>query len=493
MPGPQTEAYYCEADELFYGGAAGGGKTDLLLGTALLFRRVVIFRRVFPSLRAIIDRSRMLYNRAGVATPLDSFNEGLYRWKFADGRSIRFGSIQYEKDVLDWQGQPHDFYGFDELPEFTQYQYTYVTGWLRHLDLRQGTKRRKPRIICTGNPPTTTEGRWVIDYWAPWIQKPVQCAPGELRWYTTIDGKEVEFPDGTPIEHRGEIIVPRSRTFIPASIEDNPYLLEAGYKARLQALPEPLRSKLLSGDFTAGVKDDPWQLIPTAWLEQAQERWKRLGADYPIKKRMRLEQMGVDVSRGGRDRTVLTPRYEWFFGEQIVEQGTVTDDGPKVAGIILRHVKPDTVVCVDVIGVGSSAYDAVKPYAKTFPFDATKKSTGKDKRSGVLGFYNLKSEAAWRLREALDPDTGDNLAIPPDKKLTRELTSFHWELTTRGIKVESKEDIVDRLGFSPDLAESLFYAHAQPSAPGQGMLDFYAAEHRDLKRQQHDERTYHGR
>ena len=33
-PGPQTEAYYCEADELLYGGEAGGGKTDLLLGLA---------------------------------------------------------------------------------------------------------------------------------------------------------------------------------------------------------------------------------------------------------------------------------------------------------------------------------------------------------------------------------------------------------------------------------------------------------------------------
>ena len=38
-PGPQTQAFLCEADELFYGGEAGGGKTDLGIGLALTAHR----------------------------------------------------------------------------------------------------------------------------------------------------------------------------------------------------------------------------------------------------------------------------------------------------------------------------------------------------------------------------------------------------------------------------------------------------------------------
>jgi hypothetical protein len=69
LPGPQTEALSSGADFLFYGGAAGGGKTDLLLGADRFYHwRSIIFRRVFPSLRAIIDRSRQIYNPEGSDT-----------------------------------------------------------------------------------------------------------------------------------------------------------------------------------------------------------------------------------------------------------------------------------------------------------------------------------------------------------------------------------------------------------------------------------------
>jgi hypothetical protein len=66
-----------------------------------------------------------------------------------------------------------------------------------------------------------------------------------------------------------------SRTFIPSRVSDNPYLMGTGYMTQLQSLPEPLRSQMLYGDFHAGVQDDPWQVIPTAWVEAAMARWKR--------------------------------------------------------------------------------------------------------------------------------------------------------------------------------------------------------------------------
>ena len=111
-PGPQTLGFESEADELFYGGAGGGGKTELLLGCAALNQhRSIIFRREFPSLRGIIERSREIYNSGDANHQKDSYNESLHTWRLLNGKVIEFGSIQYEKDKEKYHGHPHDFYG----------------------------------------------------------------------------------------------------------------------------------------------------------------------------------------------------------------------------------------------------------------------------------------------------------------------------------------------------------------------------------------------
>lgn len=465
LPGPQTLAYYSEADILFYGGAAGGGKTDLLLGVARHEHfRSVIFRRVFPSLRAIIDRSREIYSPDGPTALGDSFNEALHRWRFTDGRSVRFGSLQYETNVTDWQGQPHDLYGFDELPEFTEYQFRYVTGWNR--TTRKG---QRCRVIATGNPPTTSDGDWVIRFFAPWLDDahPHPAAPGELRWFTTVKGKDLEVPSGDPVTIDGELVQPRSRTFIPAKLTDNPILAATGYAATLQALPEPLRSKMLYGDFKAGREDDAYQVIPTEWVRLAQTRWQQRS-----KPSSPMSALGVDVARGGRDQTILSPRYDNWFGEQVTEPGRNTPDGPAVAALVMLHRKDAAIVKVDVIGVGTSVYDHLVPILREAVI-AMNGAEGSDKRdkSGQLGFVNQRAEWWWSLREALDPASGQDLAIPPDGELRADLCAPRWKLTARGIQVEAKEDIIERIGRSPDKGDSLVYAHAAKGGPA--LLDFY--------------------
>lgn len=485
LPGPQTLAYYSKADVLFYGGAAGGGKTDLLLGVALNHHRALIFRRVFPSLRAIIDRSRMLYARDGADSKRDSFNESLFRWKFQDGRSVRFGSIQHDKNVLDWQGNPYDLHGFDEVTEFTEYMVRYVTGWNRPLKLGTG-KTQRCRVICTGNPPTTKEGEWVLRFWAPWLDEtyPNPAVPGELRFFSTIDGKDKE-TESEPFTYKGELIVPKSRTFIPASIDDNPYLIEAGYKSQLQSLPEPLRSKLLYGDFKAGIKEDPWQVIPTAWVKLAQRRWR----EREVPKGKAYSQVGVDVSRGGNDRTVMTPRTDNYFHKQEIAQGVTTDDGPKVASTIISHgYHRAGVVAIDAIGVGTSPFDLLKQAGvRVVPLISSESSQETD-TTGLLGFVNKRSEWHWKLREDLDPQSGMDLAIPDDPELLQDLCAAKFELTVRGIKVESKEDIKDRLGRSPDKGDSLVYAHAKNSGPQEGLFLYYQEQYAQLMKEQEAQR-----
>jgi hypothetical protein len=460
FPGPQTEAYVSLADITLYGGAAGGGKSDLGLGVARFEHyQSIIFRRVFPNLRGIEARAREMYGEGG------NYNESLHRWKFKDGRQIEFASLQYDKDVSNFQGQPHDLYVFDEITEFTEQQFRFVIGWNR--STRKG---QRCRVICTGNPPTSQDGAWVIAFWAPWLDEnhPNPALPGELRWFTTIAGRDQEMPNGDPVLIDGELVTPRSRTFIPARVQDNPALLGTDYLATLQALPEPLRSKMLYGDFRAGAEDATNQVLPTEWVKAAQDRWTENGHIGNA-----MSALGVDVARGGKDKTVITPRHGNWFGPAWSYPGKATPDGPAVAALVLEHHQAGAVVKVDIIGVGGSVYDCLKDCEglDVEAINGASGTKGKDK-SGMLGFYNLRAENWWKLREDLDPSSGQDLALPPDPELRADLCAPTWKLTTRGILVEAKEDIIARIGRSPDRGDSLVYAHCQASMPGMGILGY---------------------
>jgi hypothetical protein len=477
-PGPQSAAYHSAADVLGYGGQAGGGKTDLTLGLAYMqHHRSVIFRREHPRLTAIIDRSRQIFNPFNDAALKDMFNESLHRWRFGGttGHLLRFGSIQYEQNILNWQGQPYDLHAFDEVTEFSENIFRSVTAWNR--TTRAG---QRCRVVCTMNPPLTKEGEWVIKFWGPWLddKHPRPAKAGELRWYTTIGGQDIEVDGPTPIKVAGEeaLVVPKSRTFIFASVYDNPYLLEQGYVSTLQALPEPLRSKLLHGDFKAGIMEDPWQIIPADWVRAAQARWTKIVAE-GVQPKLPVQQLGVDVARGGPDQTVLTPRRGNFFDKQLVYHGTQTPDGPSVVRVIVPVVEKDTLVAVDIIGVGGSPFDFSKAVGLNIvALNGAEATEAKDK-SGKLGFFNRRAEWHWQLRENLDPSSGQELALPADPELLADLTAARWEITPRGIKVELKKEIVARLGRSPDKGESLIYANAKLTFKGQGIFEYYQQQH----------------
>lgn len=445
----QREAYYSKADELFYGGAAGGGKTDLVLGVALLeHTKSIIFRREYAQLRGVIDRANDMYRGFG------QFNNTEKRWRLHDGRMIEFGACQFENDKENFQGRDHDFTGFDEITQYSESQYRFLTNWCR-----SSNKRQRVRVIVVGNPPITEEGAWVIRYWAPWIDedyKGKHAKPGELRWFTTAaDGTSLEAESGEPLLIKGEWVTPKSRTFIPARVEDNPYMIETGYKARLQALPEPLRSQMLYGDFLAGMSDDAQQTIPSQWVRMAQERWRT-----QQRPDCALSCIGIDVARGGRDRTVLSLRYGAFVTKQVILKGTDTKESAPIVDLV-RKLNMNKAVCnVDVIGVGAAVYDALK--TARFPavgLNSSNKSTKKDS-TGMFGFVNKRAEWWWGLREALNPEMNSTIAIPDDAELRRELCTPRWKNMLHGIQIEPKDDVKKRVGKSTDKADSLVYAFA---------------------------------
>lgn len=472
MPGPQTEALDSLADILLLGGAAGGGKSDLLLGAAITRQQVsIIFRREYQQLKGLKRRATELLSNKG------RYNGQQETWRLNDGRLLEFGAVQHEDDVNKFQGRPHDGKLFDELCHFSEKQFRFLIGWNRNAN----DPTQRTRVIATCNPPTDAVGDWVIPFWGPWLDlhHPNPAKPGELRWFATVPGddgqsRDIEVEDERPfvlIDKRVvydfdpadfklvEIIRPQSRTFIPANVEDNPFLANTRYVSVLQALPEPLRSKMLLGDWTAGRTDPADQVIPTAWVIAAQRRWEPEMPGF-------LDVAGIDVARGGDDKTVISLRAGPWMARQISLAGRETPNAPATVAEITAAIPSGhrPVLHIDVIGVGSAVYDFAR--ATNYPavaLNSSNKSMARD-RAKVLGFVNKRAEWWWGMRELLDPANHEDVALPPDRELLADLTAPRWEATLRGIQVEAKDDIKKRIGRSPDKGDSCVYAFARAPA-----------------------------
>jgi hypothetical protein len=452
-PGPQTDAWYCEADELFYGGQAGGGKTNLLLGLACTeHQRSLILRRTNSEAGDLCEDLFEIIGRDGWSgqknTMRMAFMEGMQQKE----RLIKIGGCQHEKDKQGYKGRPRDLYGFDEISDFTETMYVFITGWNRSTDPNQ-----RCRVIATGNPPTTPEGLWVIKRWAAWLDPTHSnpAKPGELRWYTTDTEKDEEIEVDGPGPHliNGEEIIARSRTFIPAELEDNPDLRDTNYDATLASLPAELREAYRDGKFNTTLRDKPFQVIPTAWIKEAQARWEPKGyADFL------MTALAFDPAGGGEDPAVLATRYGGWYDHLKDEQGKITVDGSKMAAFVITNRRHACAVVLDA-GGGYAGATSERLKDNDIPFrlfNGAETTTAKT-IEGNLKFYNKRAMVYWRFREALDPDQegGSPIALPPDAELVAELAAHTWQLTPKGIKVNPKEDVKKVIGRSPGKADTV--------------------------------------
>lgn len=458
LPGPQERAYYSTADIIGYGGAAGGGKTDLMVGTALTkHKRSLICRQDGQQLFGVRERL------ADILGTHDGWNGQDRVWRHNAG-VIELRGIPHAGDEKKLQGRPHGLKGFDEATELMEGQVRFIMGWMRSED--EGVQ---PQALMTFNPPTTIEGRWVIKFFGPWLDKKHRnrAKDGELRLFTTIGGVDFETEDDRPfVLHNAErvydfdpadfapelVIRPKTRTFIHSKVSDNPYYLRTGYVSTLQAMPEPLRSQMLLGDFEAGMEDDRWQVIPTAWVEAAMDRWK------PRDAKGEMDAMGVDPAMGGADKFVIARRHGTWFDDLVRYPGKQVPDGSVGAGLVILNRRDRAPVLVDVIGWGSSTFDFLNSNGVQ-----TVKINGSDKSlevtaEGGLKFYNKRAELVWRMREALSPTSRWPLSLPDDSNLLADLTAYRWRMTPAGILIESKEEMRERLGRSPDDGDAVCYA-----------------------------------
>ena len=244
----QIRFHQSPAFEKFYGGAAGGGKTDALMREALRQidnpnYRCILFRRTFPEVEtSFIEMAYKWYKPQGLIP-----KDGGKVWIKPGGGKIRFAHLQYERDVHKHQSAEYTVIGFDELTSFTEFQYDYLRSRCRTSD---PTLRKY--IMSASNPGNVGHGfvkRRFID-----------VAPPNTLYRDPQTGL--------------------TRMFIPARVYDNPVLMENDpeYVKRLESLPEQERRALLEGDWDvfAGQFFREWRRdIHVIEPFKLNELWKR--------------------------------------------------------------------------------------------------------------------------------------------------------------------------------------------------------------------------
>ena len=217
--GPQEDFLASSETDVLFGGAAGGGKSYAMIVDPLRYahrsaHRALILRRSMPELREIIDKSRELYPKAFHGA---KYKEVEKMWTFPSGAKVEFGFLERDADVYRYQGQAYSWIGFDEITHLpTEFAWNYLASRLRTTD-----SEIVPYMRCTANPGGAG---------AHWVKKRyIDVAPP----HESFVGK-----DGL------------TRKFIPASLQDNPYLAKDGrYEQMLKALPPTQRRQLLDGDW----------------------------------------------------------------------------------------------------------------------------------------------------------------------------------------------------------------------------------------------------
>ena len=457
-PGPQSMAYLSQADELFFGGSAGGGKTDLEIGLAITqHKRSLILRRINLDAISIAERALEIIKIR------DGFNATKQTLHY-QGRMIEFHGIPNFEDRQRFKGDPKDFIGWDEIGDFLEGQYTFVNGWNRSTDPNQ-----RSRVVATGNPPTTPEGMWVIKRWAAWLDpahpKFGIVKDGDLLWYTTIGGEDTEVDGPGPHMIDGEKIIAKSRTFIRGKLSDNPDLHRTNYDAVLAGLPPELREAYRDGKFDAGLKDRPFQLIPTAWARAAQERWTdRPPVGVP------MCAIGIDCTGGGLDPMVIAPRHDGWYALPVSIPGKDIPAGMAgraAAGYVVAERRDNAIMIVDMGGgYGGPLYehlhtnfDNAEREPIVLGFKGSEASVRRS-QDGHLGFGNRRTEALWRFREALDPGQagGSPIFLPPGGRVLGDLTAVTYEVRRGMIHAEPKEHVVKRLGRSTNDGDAIVMA-----------------------------------
>lgn len=292
QPGPQEDFSACPADIAIYGGAAGGGKTYGLLIEPPKYMHfpgfgAVMFRRTMPQITkegSMWDTSFQLYPHIGGVA-----RENTYTWLFAHRNKIQMSQLQYESTVMDYQGSQIPLMCFDQLEQFTKRQFFFM------MSRNRSACGIMPYIRATANPVPDSDpvGGWLrdlIDWWIGDDGLPIQSRSGVIRYFARGPddavlwvSKDWRSPDGDP---------PKSITFIPAKLTDNPILmkLNPGYRQGLASMSKVDRERMLGGNWN--IREEPGMFAP---------EWFRIQDQMPPMQLVRYWDRAASEKRKGTD------------------------------------------------------------------------------------------------------------------------------------------------------------------------------------------------
>src|SRR5271154_6708334 len=254
--GPQFDLCMCPLQEIFFGGARGGGKTDGVLGKwALKEKRygqhfnAIMFRRSTVSAEDAIERSREIYGPLG-----GHFNESKLRWRMPNGGRVSFAYLENTQDANEYQGRNVTDAWVEEAG-----QYPTPAPIDRLFGILRSSHAVPVQLILTANPGGPGQ-HWIRERYRihPFPKKPLTFARGS-----------------------------HTVAVIPSRITDNIILLknDPGYVARLGMVGSPqLVRAWLEGDWSAieGAFFTEWNedkhvvtpfAIPNTWLRFRSADW----------------------------------------------------------------------------------------------------------------------------------------------------------------------------------------------------------------------------
>jgi phage terminase large subunit-like protein len=275
------------ADIAIFGSAAGCGKSFSLLMEAARWKGVPHFKcAVFRRQSTDITKAGGLWHKAqqmyrDLGAHMRGGGDKDACWE-ATQALIQFRGLLFEHDVYSWKSAELDLLIFDELDQFTEFQFWYMQTRLRSLS------QIKPYCRASVNPDATSWVRALIDPWigsqgfacftkeeaaeqARLMGKP-RAYSGQILWITKRgDELRHHWTRRAALKYIEEIgdpdLEPKSLSFIPATLDDNPALLRAdpGYRGQL-AMQDPVtRARMLDGNWD--IKVTSGALFNRSWFD----------------------------------------------------------------------------------------------------------------------------------------------------------------------------------------------------------------------------------
>lgn len=369
--GPQADAISATwCDELFYGGAKGGGKSDFLLGDFLqdvhkyaAAWRGVIFRKSYPELEELLIRAEQLFKPTGA-----SYHKQDKEWRWPNGASLRFRYIESLSDCQNYQGHQYAWIGLDELPLWADAMK--IFGILKTC-LRSAANVPTKRIRASGNPGGAGHQAvksYFIDH-APEGYKPFDIVDEESGLKTT-------------------------RLFIPAKVRDNKILLknDPTYIMRLKQAGSPELVRVwLDGD---------WNTIAGAYFSEfgskhvilpfkIPEHWLRFSAyDWGSSRPFCHLWFAVSDGTMGIPKNALVVYREFYGSTGVPNEGLKATTEWEISELLKREAK-DEIIKYRV--ADPSIFDASKGESIAEKFSNKKIYFSKAENSRITGWNQIRS------------------------------------------------------------------------------------------------------